>query len=68
MHRTGDFGIGGQQAEVGIDARCGCVVVSSPQMRIPARNAVGVTAREQGQFAMRLETHESVEHLNAGIL
>jgi len=46
MHRSVDFRIGGQQTQIGVDARRACVVIPRPQVGVAAGHAVGVAANQ----------------------
>ncbi len=44
VHRARDFGIGGEQTEVGVDLCGRRIVVPGPNMAIAARDTIGVPA------------------------
>ena len=67
LYGAGNFWIGGQEAEVGVEASGGGVVVAGAEMGVAARDAVGIAADEQGEFAVGFEADEAVKDLDAGV-
>ena len=67
MNRARYLGIGGEQAKVGIHAGGAGVVVAGADVRVTARDSIGIAPHEQRQFAMRLQANQSVEDLYARI-
>ena len=66
MHGAGNFRIRREQAQVGIDARRGGIVVAGSDVGVAA-HAIGIAAHEQRQLAMRLQADQSVKDLHAGV-
>ncbi len=67
VHARGDLRIGGEQAEVGIEARRDGVVVAGAEVRVTADRAVGIAPHQQRQLAVRLQPNDAVEDLHAGV-
>src|SRR6202051_4195898 len=67
MDRSGNFGVGGEQAEVGINSSRARVVISSAEMCVLTSDSIRIAASQQGKFTMRLETDQPVKNLDAGI-
>src|SRR5206468_12734172 len=67
MHGGGDFRICGEQAEIGVDARRGGVVVAGAEVSVSASYTVGIMANEQGQLAVSLQTDKAVKDLDSGV-
>ena len=68
MHRAGNLRIGGQQTQVGVNARGGGVVIARTNMRVATCHSIRIPPRQQGQLAMRLQADEPMKNLNSGVL
>ena len=67
VHGAGDFRIGREQTQIGVDSRGGRVVVSGADVRIAAGHSVGIAPHQQRQLAVRFQSDQAVEDLHAGI-
>ena len=67
VRALGDLRVGGEQAEVGVEAGGDGVVVAGAEVAVAAGDAVFVVADEQGELAVGLEAEDAVEDLDAGV-
>ena len=63
----GDLRIGGQQTEVGVDARRARVVIAGAEMHIMPE-PIGIAADDEQRFAMRLQTDHAINDMRARFL
>ncbi len=68
MHGLGNFQVVREQAQIGVKASRGRIVIARAQMREAPHFAVFSAPHQQGQFAMRFQAHEAVVHLHSGFL
>ncbi len=68
MHRLGDLRIASEQAQIGIEARGGGIVISGAEMGVAADFAVRIASHQQGKLAMRLQADQAVIDLHASFL
>src|SRR4051794_14975706 len=62
-----DVWITGEQAEVGVKAGGGRIVISGTEVRVAADFAVGVVADDEREFRVSFQACYAVEDLNAGV-
>src|SRR6266478_9507041 len=55
VNRAGSLRVGSEQAEIGVDARRGRVVIAGPQVCVSASYAIGIAPYQQRKLAMRLQ-------------
>ncbi len=68
VNRARNFRVGREQAEIGIDFGRGRVVIAGAEVRVAAGDAIRVAPHQQRKLAVRLQTHQPMEHLHARIL
>src|SRR5437763_6657013 len=68
MDGAGDFRVSGEQADSGVDTRCGSVVVAGTEVDVAASYAVRVVAHQQRELTVSLQPNQAVEDLDPGIL
>ena len=59
--------VAGEQAQVRIKARRGGIVISRAQMRVTANLSIRIFAHDHQQLGVRLQSHQPVKHLHAGV-
>ena len=67
VNRAGNLRVGREQAEIGIDAGRGRVVVAGAQVSVLPGDAIGIAPHQQRKLAVRLQAHQPVEDLHPGI-
>ena len=67
VNRAGNFRVGREQAEIGVDFGRSRVVVAGAEVRVAAGHAIGIAPHQQRKLAVRLQTHQPMEDLHACI-
>ena len=59
--------VGGEQAEVGVKAGGGRIVIPGSEMNVAANLTVGIIADDEQELGVRFEVHKAVGNLYAGV-
>ena len=67
MRAPGDLRVGGEQADVGVEAGGRGIVVAGAEVGVAAGDAVFVMADEESELAVGFEPEDAVKDLDAGV-